>query len=57
MSLRRSVISRIDKSLDEEIRNLSRKNGISAVQASKTIANQIKKMKLRERLIREEIKF
>lgn len=54
---RNSVPTRIDKELNDLLEEIKEKNDITKRQASKELANQIKKMKREGKIIRREIKF
>ena len=50
-------LMRIDPELAEEIKNLAKKNKIKMAQASKEIADYIKKARVRKDKIQKEIGF
>ena len=57
MAKRNSKPVRIDLALDEALKEIKEKNEISFIQASREVANILKKMKLNKEKVRREIRF
>ena len=57
MAKRNSKPVRIDLALDEALKEIKEKNEISFIQASREVANILKKMKLNKEKFRREIRF